>query len=209
MKTILCYGDSNTYGYNPSNNGRYQKKDRWVSILQEKLGKDYEVIPEGLNGRTTAYDRPDGAYQNGLPYLQACLRTHHPLDYVVFMLGTNDCANFMNLTSKDIQLGMEKLINVTIDEVKLMQENECKIVVVVPAAISDNYKNSFFAFQLDEDSYKKSRELVKLYKDLCDKYDCLYLDCSDLQVEESDGEHLTLESHKQLANRLYNMIAYK
>lgn len=209
MKTVLCYGDSNTHGYDPRNGGRYQKKDRWTTILQNKLGDDYDVVSEGLNGRTTAYDRSDGIYRNGLYCLPACLHSHHPLDYVIFMLGTNDCNKDLNLTSKDIALGMEKLINTTINEIKDMQEDKCKIIVVVPAAIGDNYKGSNFAYQLDENSYIKSREIVKLYKDLCDKYNCLYLDCSDLKVAEEDSEHLTLESHKQLANRLYNMITYE
>lgn len=66
MKTILCYGDSNTWGYNPDGSGRYPKHIRWTSVLQKELGENFDVIPEGLNGRTTVWDDPvKGEYRNG------------------------------------------------------------------------------------------------------------------------------------------------
>lgn len=53
MKTILCYGDSNTYGLKSDLVSRYPRNVRWTGILQEKLGSEYYVIEEGLGGRTT------------------------------------------------------------------------------------------------------------------------------------------------------------
>jgi len=47
MTTILCYGDSNTYGYNPVNGLRYPKDVRWTGVLQKLLGEQYAVIEEG------------------------------------------------------------------------------------------------------------------------------------------------------------------
>ena len=52
MKTILCFGDSNTWGYNPENRQRFGPEERWTGILRNSLGEDYRVIEEGLNGRT-------------------------------------------------------------------------------------------------------------------------------------------------------------
>lgn len=205
MKTILCYGDSNTYGYDPRNGLRYPKEFRWTTILQDKLGDEFEVISEGLNGRTTAYDRSDGDYYNGLTYLSSCLHSHKPLDYVIFMLGTNDCNFDLGLSSRDIALGMEKIVLKTKDVVKDMQDIEPKIIVIVPAIIGPNYKNSPFVYQLDEESINKSKEIKDLYKDLCDKHACIYLDCSDLEVSDIDSEHLTIEAHYELANRLVKL----
>lgn len=206
MKYILCYGDSNTYGYDPNNGGRYPKDVRWTTILQNLLGENFEVYVEGLNGRTTAYDRPDGSWKNGLSYLTACLGSHKPLDYILFMLGTNDCNIDLGLTSKDICIGMEKLIETTKKEIRNMQETTLKIVVVVPAAIGENYENSPFAYQLNDDSVKKSHEIALLYKELCAKHDCIYLDASNLEVSSIDCEHLTIESHNKLANMLFETI---
>ena len=56
MTTILCYGDSNTYGYNPVNGLRYPKDVRWTGVLQKLLGEQYAVIEEGCNGRTTVFE---------------------------------------------------------------------------------------------------------------------------------------------------------
>lgn len=209
MKTILCYGDSNTYGYDPNNGGRYPKECRWTTILQEKLGQEYEVISEGLNGRTTAYDRPDGAYKNGLSYLTVCLASHKPLDYVIFMLGTNDCNCDLHLTSEDIARGMQRLVLTTQRDLSVLQGYFPKIIIVVPAAIGKGYKTSPFSEQLDEESVRKSHEIASLYKEVADKYNCEYLDCSNvLEVSPLDSEHLTIESHKELANMIFNHFFY-
>ncbi len=57
MKSILCYGDSLTYGANPVPGGaRHAFEDRWPGALEAKLGGKVRVFPEGLGGRTTVFD---------------------------------------------------------------------------------------------------------------------------------------------------------
>ena len=91
MKTLVCFGDSNTWGYVPGSNGeRFPREQRWPVVLQGLLGDGWEVIAEGLNGRTATIERPDSEGRNGLPYLLPCLHSHAPLDVVVLYLGTND-----------------------------------------------------------------------------------------------------------------------
>src|SRR5215510_7647193 len=90
MKRILCYGDSNTWGYNPVTQDRFDTHERWTGSLQQALGSNCVVIEEGLNGRTTVWDDPIEGYKNGAAYLIPCLTTHRPLDLVIIMLGTND-----------------------------------------------------------------------------------------------------------------------
>lgn len=203
MKTILCYGDSNTYGYDPRNGGRYPREVRWTTILQNILGSEYEVISEGLNGRTTAYDREDGAWKNGYPYLQPCIGTHKPVDEIVIMLGTNDCNSDLHLSAEDIARGLEKLIKIVKDETEEMQGFVPEILIVVPAAIKSNYMNSPFVYQLDADSVKKSHDIAPLYKTLAAEYGCKYLDASEsAEVSDIDSEHLTIEGHKTLAQMI-------
>ena len=53
---IVAYGDSITYGWIPNANPpstRYGPEDRWPGALQKELGNNYQVIEEGLDGRTT------------------------------------------------------------------------------------------------------------------------------------------------------------
>ena len=91
MRTIVCFGDSNTWGYVPGSNGaRHPREVRWPVQLQGALGDEWEVIAEGLSGRTATIDRPDSEGRNGLPYLLPCLLSHAPVDVVVIFLGTND-----------------------------------------------------------------------------------------------------------------------
>ena len=63
MKKILCYGDSNTWGYDqrkttPEVMARYEDTVRWTGRLEMELGKDYRVIEAGYCGRTTVFDDP-------------------------------------------------------------------------------------------------------------------------------------------------------
>ena len=108
MKTILCYGDSNTYGYNPSNGFRYPENVRWTGRLQSALGEGYKIIEEGCNGRTTIFDDPLEGWKNGLGYLRPCLNSHKPVDIVIMMLGSNDlketfhASRILQLKSRDL-----------------------------------------------------------------------------------------------------------
>ena len=65
MPVIVAFGDSNTWGYDPATGGRYPRAQRWPSVLQRELGAEFEVIAEGLNGRTTVHDDPIEPYRNG------------------------------------------------------------------------------------------------------------------------------------------------
>lgn len=78
MKTILCYGDSNTWGYIPAAGERLPYEARWTGVLQKSLGDRCRVIEEGLNGRTTVWDDPFKPGRNGLKALRPILDTHAP-----------------------------------------------------------------------------------------------------------------------------------
>lgn len=105
-KTILCFGDSNTWGTVPGGMGeRFPLDVRWPGALQGLLGAGYRVIEEGLNGRTTVHDNPLVPYRNGRDYLLPCLQSHQPLDLVVLFLGTNDLSDRYSLPPLDIARG--------------------------------------------------------------------------------------------------------
>lgn len=96
MRTIVCFGDSNTWGYVPGSDGeRLPRETRWPVRLGAALGTGFEVIAEGLSGRTATAERPDSEGRNGLPYLLPCLLSHAPVDLLVIFLGTND-VNFLD-----------------------------------------------------------------------------------------------------------------
>lgn len=91
MQQVLCFGDSNTWGYNPENGERFPWGVRWTSILQQKLAdKDIRIIEEGLCGRTTVFEDPLRQGRKGVSLFPTLLETHKP-ENIVIMLGTNDC----------------------------------------------------------------------------------------------------------------------
>ena len=112
MITVLCYGDSNTYGYNPSNGFRYPPDVRWTGRLQRLLGEGYHVVEEGCNGRTTVYDDPLEGWKNGIDYLKPCLNSHKPVDIVILMLGSNDLKEVFHASPEDIANGAAELVKV-------------------------------------------------------------------------------------------------
>ena len=62
MKKIICYGDSNTFGYNPKDGSRFDENIRWTSLLQKNLGVEYEVINEGMCDRTGTFQSLNFCY---------------------------------------------------------------------------------------------------------------------------------------------------
>ena len=205
MKTILCYGDSNTYGYNPHNNGRYVKELRWTTILAKLLGEDYDVIAEGLNGRTTAYNREGEDVKNGLVHYRTIYGSHRPVDIIIFMLGTNDCNEDVDISVDKIVEGMEKLIVIAKEIAIEIQGYLPKIILIVPPIIGSDYQKSV-NYRLDNDSSIKSKQLAKPYELLADMHECIFLDASNLKVGDEDFKHLVEESHVKLANMLYEII---
>lgn len=111
-RSVLCFGDSNTWGYDPATGSRHRYADRWPSVLQSGLGADYVVIPEGLNGRTISSDDPIDDWRNGRTALPMILETHKPLDLVITMLGTNDCKHRFALLPEEMAEGIRGLIEV-------------------------------------------------------------------------------------------------
>lgn len=102
MKTIVCFGDSNTWGSDPATGDRFVPDRRWTGVLQSRLGAGFRVIEEGLNGRMTTVDDPIYPGKNGADYLPPCLESHKPLDLVTIMLGTNDLKARLGRSASDI-----------------------------------------------------------------------------------------------------------
>jgi lysophospholipase L1-like esterase len=114
-RTVLCFGDSNTYGSIPGEaGGRYGPDIRWPGVLARELGDGWHVVEEGLPGRTTVFDDPISPYRRGADYLPPCLASHAPLDVVVIFLGTNDLKDRTGAGAVDIAAGVGVLAQTTL-----------------------------------------------------------------------------------------------
>ena len=206
-KTILCYGDSNTYGYIPENGMRYPKEIRYPGKLQILLGDDYHVIEEGCNGRTTIHDDPQDGWKNGLDYLRPCLNSHKPVDIVVLMLGTNDLKDTFHLSAKEIADGAGILVDVIKEFCSEEQGFVPKIILVSPPEIGSGMRNSPFFSSFSEDPIERSKQFKKYYREVADEKGCIFFDAAKyIYPSEVDSLHLTPEGHATLAEKLKEVI---
>lgn len=206
VKSVVCFGDSNTWGDDPHDYSRYPKHSRWTGILQDLLGSRYEVISEGMNGRTTK-ESVDEVYEDGLTILPAVLSTNKPVDILIFMVGTNDCKISQKESAADIAEGMEELVVTAREVTEQLQGYIPAIVIVSPPAIKDEITESDLSYLYDETSVQKSRLLKDYYEKIADKYDCIFVNGTDtLEVSDLDCIHMTENGHKQLAQLLAKVI---
>lgn len=207
MKTILCYGDSNTYGYNPVDGLRYPDSVRWTGRLSRLLGNDFRIIEEGCNGRTTAFDDPEETWKNGLPYLKPCLNTHKPIDIVILMLGSNDLKDRFGLSAKDIAGGAGMLVEIIQTFCSEKQGFVPAIVLISPPEIGEGIRDSVFYGSFLEDAIDRSRQFPEFYKAVAEKYGCIFFDAAEwVNPSEIDSLHLDEEGHRMLAEKLLEVV---
>ncbi len=207
VTTILCYGDSNTYGYDPRDGFRYPLSVRWTGLLQQELGPAYRVIEEGCNGRTTVYDDPVDNWKNGLSYLKPSLNSHKPVDIVILMLGSNDLKEVFHLTPAEIAEGAATLVRTIQEFTEEKQVFQPRIILVSPPEIGPGIRNSVFYGRFQEDAVARSRQFPAYYQEVARKYGCSYQNAAEwVRASEIDSLHLDPEGHRIMAEKLAEAV---
>lgn len=207
-KTIVCFGDSNTHGYNSSNMSRFTEKERWTCLLADLLGPDYLVREEGLGGRTTVFDDPLFEGLSGLSYIYPCMLTHEPLDLLIIMLGTNDTKERFCATPENIAKGLERLVRKALDTTDAWR-NEPNILIIAPTPIEEGYQDTLVGGEMGKGCIEKSKALAPLYQDVAQRLHCHFLDAGAIEgvhMYPYDHMHLSLNSHRILAEKLAKLI---
>lgn len=210
MKRVLCFGDSNTWGFIPGLEPpwrRYPENVRWTGQLQALVGSDITIIEEGLNGRTTALDEPERPGRNGLSYLIPCLNSHYPLDLVILMLGTNDFKKSFNFSNQpaDIAERMGTLIQVIKTQGLAYIGGVPQVLVLSPAYPKLPYIYEIFQYpELESNAHA----LAKYYQKVAEVYGVHFLDIApQITASEVDGAHLEPEQHGKLAKLVKEKIS--
>lgn len=216
MKTILCYGDSNTYGTMPIDidilekpfvaiQYRFPKKVRWTGVLQNELGPEYEVMEEGLNSRTTVWDDPiEGIHKNGLKYLLPCLESHAPIDLVVLMLGTNDLKVKFSLSAYDIAGGIGTLVNTIQKSGSGPEGKSPEVLILSPAHLG---KLTNFVDLFDKKAVEESKKLADNYRKIANLYNCKFMDASKhIKPSDIDGVHFNAEGLENFGKEIAKII---
>ena len=202
MRTVLCFGDSLTWGYDPEGPGRHAFEDRWPSVLGAALGSDVSVIAEGLNGRTTGYDdHLADCDRNGVKNLPTVLHTHMPLDLVVIMLGTNDMKPVIAGTAHAARAGIQRLVGLIRHHEYSFGYDAPDILIVSPPPLcetADPIFSAIFRGRIGESSM-----LASLYRDLADDLGCGFFDAGSVaRASPIDGVHLTAEGTRAIGRGL-------
>ena len=213
MINILCFGDSNTYGFVPFTGLRFDRNTRWTGVLQKLLGEDYYVIEEGLNGRTTAYDDPIDFedMKNGRKYLPTAISTHIPLDLVIIMLGTNDTKYRFGATSFDIAKALGKMAAMvrSMTAEKNFDGKPAKVLIVSPIRIGEGMRDaSPFREEFGGRSIGIAEELAGQIELSCGPLEGVYTFDAKTAAEPSgdDDLHMDAENHRRLAEALEKEI---
>ena len=199
MKNILAFGDSNTWGYNPKNRGRFPWGVRWTSILQQAL-PDFRIIEEGLCGRTTVFEDNLRKGRRGIDYISVISETNFPLDYAIIMLGTNDCKTIYNASAEIIGKGIE----LCLDELE-KHINAQNILLISPILLGENVAEKDPEF--DKNSVLISKGLKAVYKRIAQNRGINFLAASDFATpSDADYEHLDENGHALLARAVIEKL---
>ena len=208
MRRILCYGDSNTWGYIPASGARYEPDVRWTGVAQRLLGSDYTLIEEGMNGRTTVYENPLSPGRNGREYLLACLVSQKPLDMAVVMLGTNDLRWTDGYGAADGARRLVRQIRLYshLEESSPIFVNGPKVLLVAPILAHESINER----DVVERRYafpQKSRDFARAYEAVARELGVDFLDAA-LYAKPSakDGLHMEPEDHRALGEAMARKI---
>jgi lysophospholipase L1-like esterase len=207
MAVILCYGDSNTHGYDCSTlaGGRLGPGVRWPGVLAAELGPEHQVIEEGLNGRTTIWDDPYHPGRNGLAYLGPCLETHAPIDVVVIMLGTNDTKTILGRTAAEIASGAGTLVDVVLRSAAGPDGSAPKVLLVAPPPPGEiTERSELWGFG---EARAKGLAMARLYATAARMRGSAFLDGGlAAAVDPADGVHLAPDGHAALGRAVASVV---
>jgi len=203
MRTVLCYGDSNTHGTTPLTTlgefGRYPIGTPWPDVMAAHLGRDFRVISEGLPGRTTVHDDPvEGGKRSGIEVLPAILQSHVPIDLMLLMLGTNDLKPRLSVNSADIARSLERLV---ITARQLVPGLDILVISPVPVVEAGVLKDVF------EGAEKKQENLPGMIQEMADRQACGFVDGADhVVVSPIDGVHWAAEGHSAFGTAMASIV---
>lgn len=210
-KRIMCFGDSLTWGWTPIEEGipvqRYPFDQRWTGVMVSRLGDGFEIVEEGLSGRTTDVDDPTDPRLNGSAYLPAALATHLPLDLVILMLGTNDTKTYFRRTPFEIAAGMSKLlIQVASSAGGVGTAYPAPQALLVAPPPLSAMPHPWFEGLFDG-GHEKTQELAQHYAALADFFNVPFLNAGEVVTTDGvDGIHFSQQNNVDLGHAIADKV---
>ncbi len=204
-KNIIFFGDSNTHGYDANTGGRFPAAHRFARIVAKNLGDAFNVVEEGLGGRTTCFEDPLSEGLNSISCIHPILMSHEPITLLVIMLGTNDTKQRFGATPQNIGEGLGRLI-LKAKNTPCWGQNKPNILIICPPYIRKAYESSAVFGHMGAGCSEKSQALGEVYRDVAELHGCHYLDFNFASMSPVDSMHLTAEDNHLLAEKLTSLI---
>lgn len=204
MKSVLCYGDSITWGRNPADGTRFPFEQRWPGVLQAKLGADYHIIEEGLGLRLVATESWVMPHRDGRAMLAPLLESHAPLDWVVIMLGMNDCGPAYRLTVGQIAFGMTTMLWAIQKSAAGPKGTAPRVLLVSPPLFG---KLSPFMDLFFRGAEETSRGLAAAFETVAAACGARFLDAAKIVPPGPvDGVHPDADGHRRLGEAVADVL---
>lgn len=208
-KTLLCFGDSNTYGVVPltdfDNVRRHPVDDRWPGVVAQRLGGHWQVEADGLPSRTTVHDDPvEGAHLNGLRVLPASLASRAPLSAVAIMLGTNDLKNRFSVNANDIAQSAGRLVDAVRASSTGPDGGAPRVLLIAPPPVKEVGPIG----EVFVGAGTKSASLGQTFRALAEQKGVEFIDAGPVaESSDRDGIHLEADSHHNLGKAVADKLS--
>jgi len=196
MKRILCYGDSNTWGYKPADGSRFNDAERWPAIMRGNLEFQTFLIEEGLNGRSALNLYPGFDDANGINYINKNIGRFIPLDLAIIFLGLNDIAAAPDEPLWKICEAIEEIAEIIITHHKISDKPLPQIIIMGLPRISRDFEEAGFY----EIVINKIHAFSNLVAEAALKHGYHFINTAELiETSPLDGTHLSADAHYRLA----------
>ncbi len=203
MRRVLCFGDSNTYGYSPVDGQRYGDDINWPGVLDRLLGDKFEVINEGKNGRTVAFDDPYKEGCNGMNDIESCIEDHEPVDLVIIMLGTNDLKVYFDASPQVIAENLRDMCKI------VQKKTDAKIILASPALLGDQIEFSPLHLEFGRTQVDYSFELAPYFERVAKEVGAEFIDLAMVAMSSDvDCLHLMPEEHAKVAQAMRDKVLW-
>jgi lysophospholipase L1-like esterase len=209
MTTVLCYGDSLTWGANPDDGGnRHAFADRWPRLLRAGPGAGVEVVAKGMGGCTTAYDDITGdCDRNGARLLASMMHSHRPLALVILMLGTNDLKPFIAGSAAAAAIGIRRCIEIVRHHVPRLPVYVQPLVLLVSPPCLVPTPNGFVSEMTGSDAVARSHRFAPFLAAEAELAGCAFFDAATVaKASPVDGIHLDAAHTRSIGTALIAVV---
>jgi len=210
MKTVLIFGDSNSWGWNPGNDlvkpiERWDDSVRWPGVMQKELGSDFKVLVDGLNGRTTVWDDPIREYRCGKDQIIPSMDAAAPIDLLIIFIGANDLKVRFSVSAQDIASGAALLVRKALAQGEAFAGGRPKVILIAPPPLGPVSKGVYK--EMFGGNEEKSKQLGSYYKAVAKTMGVDYIDAGSIvKSSDIDGLHLDADQHEILGKTMADVV---